>query len=382
MMQIYQRIIKRISKEIELPRLIRQRSREFRDDPNNNPSLVVQGCLDHPQNGIDDQSILKRVSAAYRKAKIAQREAAPAYQVSNEWLPIYKRDLGAVMKALEEDNLDNLATMYRNFFRDPCSKGLVGLPGNMKMHYFSGKIAKRHKLLYLYDMLCRYKLWHSLLHGRYNVRDLVSTEIGNPFGLEIDGVFIPWGSEYKHYYATELNRLTADEDHPVVVELGGGYGGMAYYLIRDSAKTTYVDFDLPENLALTGYYLLRAFPEMKIVLYGEEDLCDATLCNNRIVLMPSFEMTRMRDMSATAVFNSYSLAEMSEEAIEEYVAQLARLSGKYILHVNHTTDSLVSADDFGIERYGFRLLYRKPALWNRGRTLVVDECEYLYSQTH
>jgi hypothetical protein len=50
------------------------------------------------------------------------------------------------------------------------------------------------------------------------------------------------------------------------------------------------------------------------------------------------------------------------------------------MHVNHTTNSLVKADDFGIERYGFELLYRKPALWNRGRKLVVDEYEFLYSK--
>ena len=237
----------------------------------------------------------------------------------------------------------------------------------MKKNYFSGNIKKRAKLLYLYDVLCRYKLWHSLLGDRYTVQDLVSPEIGNPFGLRIDGVFVSHGSDYKHYYATELNRLITDQYHTVVVELGGGFGGMAYYLIRDNARTTYVDFDLPENLALTGYYLLRAFPDMKIVLYGEETLNDSTLRSNRIVLMPSFEIPRMPDMTAAAVFNSYSLAELSREAITEYIKQLTRISNKYLLHVNHTKESLVSADEFGIEKFGYELLERKPALWNRGR---------------
>jgi putative sugar O-methyltransferase len=214
----------------------------------------------------------------------------------------------------------------------------------------------------------------------YTVQDLVSSNIGNPFGLELDGTFVTHGSDYLHYYATVLNRLVAEADRPTVVELGGGYGGMAYFLVRNSPKTTYVDFDLPENLALTAYYLLRAFPGMKIALYGEEELSTSTLENNRIVLMPNFEISKLPANCATAVFNSYSLAEMSAEAIEEYVKQMTKISRKYFLHVNHTRRSLVSADNFGIERHGYQLLHRKAALWNQGRELVVDEYEYLYSR--
>lgn len=381
-MQLARRVASRMAREIAHYKLIQQRGREFKGDPNHRPDLVVEGCLNRPQQSIVDSSILKRIVASYSKAKTAQREAASAYQVSNEWLPIYNSNLRAVMKALTEENLDELANMYRNFFRDACSTGLVGLPVNMKKRYFSGNITKRDRLLYLYDVLCRYKLWHSLLGNGYTAQNLVSSDIGNPFGLEIDGVFISHGSDYLHYYATELNRLTAADDHPVIVELGGGFGGMAYYLVRDSKKTTYVDFDLPENMALTAYYLLRAFPATKITLYGEEELNTNTLQDNRIVLMPNFEISKLPSNSASAVFNSYSLAEMSAEAIEEYIKQMTRISRKYFLHVNHTTNSLVSADDFGIERYGYDLLHRKPALWNRGRMLAVDEYEYLYSQAH
>jgi putative sugar O-methyltransferase len=369
-----------MEKEIALYKLIQQRRLEFKGDSNNRPDLVVEGCLDRTQENIDDSSILKRIVKSYHKAKVAQRQAPHAFQVSNEWLPIYNRNLRAVMKALAEEDLDALATMYRNFFRDPCSTGLVGLHFDMKKRYLSGNVTKKDKLLYLYDVLCRYKLWRSLLGDGYTVQNLVSSDIGNPFGLALDGVFVSHGSDYLHYYATELNRLVAGDDQPVVVELGGGYGGMAYYLVRDSAKTTYVDFDLPENMALTAYYLLRAFPAMKIVLYGEEELSANTLRDNRIVLMPNFEISKLPNNCASAVFNSYSLAEMSADAIEEYIKQLTRISRKYFLHVNHTTNSLVSADNFGIERCGYELLHKRPALWNRGRTLVVDECEYLYSQ--
>ena len=252
----------------------------------------------------------------------------------------------------------------------------------MNKCYLGGKITNKNRLLYLYDVLFRYKLWRSLTGGEYNVQSLASSSIGNPYGFELDGVFVSHGSDYLHYYATEVNRLAGGQDHPVVMELGGGYGGMAYFLLKNSAKATYVDFDLPENLALTSYYLLRAFPELKVALYGEVELGDDTLRDNRIVLMPNFEIAKMSRDSAEVVFNSYSLAEMSADAIDEYIMQMTRISRRYFMHVNHTKNSLVKADDFGIERYGYELSYRKPALWNRGRMHVVDEFEFLYSKFH
>jgi putative sugar O-methyltransferase len=286
------------------------------------------------------------------------------------------------MKALAEGNIDELAVTYRNFFRDPCSVGLVGLPVNMEKTYLSGNIKKRDKLAFLYDVLYRYKLWRNLTGGKYDIQSLASTSIGNPYGFELDGVFVSAGSDYLHYYATEIDRIAGEVDNPVVVELGGGFGGMAYFLIRDSPNTTYVDFDLPENMALTAYHLLRAFPTMNVVLYGEEELSSDTLRNNRIVIMPNFEIAKLPGNSAEVVFNSYSLAEMSAEAIDEYIKQMTRISRRNFLHVNHTKNSLVRADNFGIDRYGFELIYRKQALWNRGRMPVVDEYEFLYSKSH
>jgi hypothetical protein len=42
---------------------------------------------------------------------------------------------------------------------------------------------------------------------------------------------------------------------------------MAYFIIRDINEAAYIDLDLPENIALTSYYLLKAFPKKKIILF-------------------------------------------------------------------------------------------------------------------
>jgi hypothetical protein len=96
--------------------------------------------------------------------------------------------------------------------------------------------------------------------------------------------------------------------------------------------------------------------------------------------MPNFEMPRWPSASADLVFNSYSLAEMTRETIATYVAEMSRITSHYLFHVNHTRNSKVVADDFGIDPRRFMLLYKMPAGWNRGRALNSDEWEYLYEK--
>ena len=82
--------------------------------------------------------------------------------------------------------------------------------------------------------------------------------------------------------------------------------------------------------------------------------------------------------SVNLSFNSYSLAEMSPEAIATYIGHISRVTREFFLHINHTRHSLVGADNFGIDPARFDLIYRAPALWNLARNPDMDEFEYLY----
>jgi hypothetical protein len=297
--------------EVRFAQGVRQKSRQFKDDRNYNLTLIRQNFSDRTRQTNDDTALLERIIVAYNKAKVVQQAAGPSYQVSNEWVPIYETQLGEVMRVLKSRNIVELRRIYGNFFRDRCSSGLIGLPVDMHKHYFTGDIGRTYGMLYMNDAIHRYALWKSLLGNTHTVADLVSPDIGNPYGYFIDGTFIKAGADYMHYYATLIARLVRGARQRVVLELGGGFGGMAYYLVRDTANLTYVDFDLPENAALTAYYLLNAFPDKKVLLFGEADLTPEALSTYHIIIMPSFEITKLPERSADLAFNSYSLAEMS-----------------------------------------------------------------------
>ena len=83
--------------------------------------------------------------------------------------------------------------------------------------------------------------------------------------------------------------------------MGAGIGQMAYFLLRYNEDLTYVDLDLPENAALTAYYLLKAFPSRNIRLFGEIDLENESIKAGSVLIMPSFEINHLATDSAGVV---------------------------------------------------------------------------------
>lgn len=338
---------------------------------------IENACKDRRSDN-HDLAVFRRIIAAYKKAKVVQAQSSPVYQVSNEWLPIYSRYIGRIMEVLEREDIVALQESYNNFFRDNCSSGLHGNTVDVPQHFSGDSINPAIHELYFNDCLHRFKLWWELTEMNYPISSLECPNIGNPYGYTLDGTFIRVGADYHHYYATIISRLVRSKAHTTVAEIGGGFGGMAYYLMRDNSNLTYVDFDLPENVALTSFYLLSAFPEKKIGLYGEIDFDSEEIETYDALILPSFEMHRIRADSVDLSFNSYSLAEMSKETIENYIGHLNRFTSKFIFHVNHNKVSVVKASDFGISKDKFELVFRSTALWNMSRNKDMDEFEFLY----
>lgn len=352
-------------------------SRDYSENDLYDIKMVSKGFENRKIN-YDNKELIERLIASYNKAKQVQKNMGVAYQVGDEWLPIYKKYMGEIMSALESCDTEKVRTIYNNFFRESCSVGLHGLPVDMKKNYFGKSISNNSKKYFLSDFIHRYEVWNKALGKSFTASDLESPNIGNPYGYFIKGNFVRSGAEYLHYYAEIISRLVRGKHHKIVMELGAGYGGMPYYLMKNNSKITYVDFDLPENLALTAFYLSTAFPDKKIALYGDVDLNEINLKNFDIILMPNFEISKLKENSVDLSFNSYSLAEMPIEAIREYIKHINRITRGFIFHVNHTVDNTTSADDFEIDIEKFELLYRCPAVWNSSRNIQNDEFEYLY----
>ena len=309
-----------------------------------------------------DEMLLDRICTAYIRSIERQQSAPRVYEPTPWWEAQRNGSLKPVMQALKTRDIAPLQRMYRNFFRDPCSAGLIALQ-SMSKDYFGGTIKDVHRHLFLVDFLYRIEQWKLQTGGAYSLRDLAGPSIGNPFGVMLDGTLIRMGSDYQHYCAHRIRRLLAPGP-ATVVEIGGGYGGMAYYLLRDRPRTTYIDFDVPESCALTAYYMLKSFPELNVLLYGEAENVNDAISHANVVLLPVSELAKMPTGSADLVFSSHAMSDLSTAAMDSYMNDIARVSrGHFLFMGNCPSGGAISMIAGKMDR-SFQLADMQPSGWH------------------
>jgi putative sugar O-methyltransferase len=335
----------------------------FKGDRRYDLQNVTDGFASRIDMTDDDTELLERICAAYSKAIERQPSAPAAYRPTDWWRQVREQSLGPVTHALLTRDIPALRAMYRNFFRNSCSTGLLGAPFGMAKAYFGGNIKDLHRRFYLSHVLYRYDYWKEQTEGRFPLRDLYGPGIGNPFGVQIEGTHIHVGAEYAHYCAHRIDRMLP-AGPATVVEIGGGYGSMAYYLLRDRAELTYINFDVPESIALSSYYLLKAFPNLEFLLYGEEELTSQAIARVDVVLMPAFEITAMPAASSDVSFSSHAMSDLSVEAMEVYLNNIDRMTRDSFFCIGKKQASELISDLIAKEHRSFQLAETRSSGWH------------------
>jgi putative sugar O-methyltransferase len=160
-------------------------------------------------------------------------------------------------------------------------------------------------------------------------------QIGNPWGYVIDDTLIAPKALRYHLLASQIRGLVSNFDHPVIAEIGAGYGGTAYYLLRGNERLTYIDFDLPEVLTIAAYYLKRSLPHRRIMLWdADSDLGSEQINDFDVVLMPNWMLSSLPPNSVDVFLNTFSLSEMPFDTIKHYINQIERTCRNYFLYNN------------------------------------------------
>jgi putative sugar O-methyltransferase len=338
-------------------------ARRFRDDARYDLQNVTDGFASRIDDSQNDEELLERICAAYIKAMEQQQLVSETYKATEWWEQVRLRSLGPVTRALQMRDIESLQKMYRNFFRDPCSAGLLGVPYGMSNAYFCGTIKDVHRSFYLSHALYRIDYWMTQTDNRFALRNLAGPEIGNPFGALVGGTYLRVGAEYAHYCAHRIDSLLGSEK-ATVAEIGGGFGGMAYYLLRDRPSVTYLNFDVPESIALSSYYLLKAFPHLNFLLYGEKELTGEVIDRADVVLMPVFELAAMPARTIDVTFSSHALSDISSESMVEYLNNIAQMTREYFLYIGNSHASKSISQLISQNHSSFNLIETRSSGWH------------------
>jgi putative sugar O-methyltransferase len=273
------------------------------------------------------RELAARLLEAFARARRDARDVPPAFQVGANWEGVLRQSRCSLYDAVEVGDVEQLAGLLGNYFRNCLSDSILG--GEKAYRSF---LSSRHDTWLQHNL----EVWMALVDGQASIRDAGLPPIGNPYGYLVDGAVINWNSFVNHGRAHRCLKLLADSPAPVVAEIGGGFGGFAYNLLKQAPGVTYLDFDLPENLIIASYTLGMAFPDRRILLYDsqEQDLSPETLKNFDVILMPNFMLPKLRDESVDLLVNTISFSEMEYATIQEYFLQAGRVSSQYVYHEN------------------------------------------------
>jgi hypothetical protein len=142
-------------------------------------------------------------------------------------------------------------------------------------------------------------------------------EVGACYGLRIAGRLMTFDSLDQLYAAGRLRA--ALETHVVssgplhIVEIGGGYGCLAYWLER-MMDVRYTLVDLPVVNVLQGYFLAKALGAAEVSFYGEQ--------TGRITILPTHGMEQI-GRPVDVVINKDSMPEIAEEAALGYLGWIS-----------------------------------------------------------
>jgi hypothetical protein len=139
-------------------------------------------------------------------------------------------------------------------------------------------------------------------------------DVGAAYGVPAGDRLITPETPDQVYAAMRLRDVIGshlpDAERPLrIVEIGGGYGAMAYWLLQ-MVDARYVIVDLPIVNVLQGYFLSRALGAEKVAFFGEQ--------SSNVTICPDHALSSI-ETPFDVLANKDSMPEIPKQAMFEYL---------------------------------------------------------------
>ena len=347
---------------------------------------IKSGFSDHLQNKYHHQSNpedLRRIISAYKLSKNLQSHAALPFEIRGLWVEWIDINYKKLIVALENENLDDLSRIFENIYREQCSTGTGGFDDYLRYKSFFGKFHIKYVWCKFRDLLCSIG---------FDIKQIDFPYIGNPTGALYNGNVISHATLRHAYHGFKMSKLLSDINKANIVEIGGGLGGQAHQsLLMNKQISKYIVFDIPEVAAISSYFLLSAFPDKKVRLFGEGLVSTGNSEAYDLAIFPHFSISQLSNLSVDLFYNSCSFSEMDGASSSEYLSIIERVCRNYFMHDNHdyvykfkNPDNSVSENIIGSKLIPDPLLYKKIFKEPRAHMLPEDKINkhfiYLYQR--
>jgi putative sugar O-methyltransferase len=189
-------------------------------------------------------------------------------------------------------------------------------------------------------------------------------ELGRPTCVSYEGGAV---SEDLCNSALEYTSILDAMPEPprLVVELGPGYGRLAWVFLRAQPQVRYVLVDIPPGLAIAQRYLTELFPERRAFRFRRFDSYEAVaaeLESAQLIFLTPNQLELIEPLHADLLINVSSLHEMRREQIERYFELIAEhcdgffYTKQWLRSVNPFDDLVVLREDYPVPA-GWRAVF-------------------------
>lgn len=311
----------------------------------------------------EDVEITARVVDAFHCACEKEKSVTTQNGVSRDlWGKIRQRHHAEFIDLLRRRRVRRIASTLVNAMHYPISYGLCWDMGRLTWEdAHSGNACKLATVIadrfislaeavgVVYVEFPEWGRWGQAIHlNLSDIYECVEEKIG--LSLAIPECFGLYGVRAgKHtidvmtpshaYAAWRIHELLKGQFDSCVCEIGGGYGGCAYYVLQ-RLLGRYVIIDLPVINVLQGFFLMKTCGAENVHLYGEDTH------ERRIHVLPYWMMREMPDRCFALTVNQESLPEIDRRNAELYIKEIARTTRQYFLSINQESGAHVGYHGF------------------------------------
>lgn len=285
-----------------------------------------------------ERPLVDRIFAAYQKAKHDESNRDPVFLPEGGWKRVVESAYADLIQGCDNNDVERFHFFLANFGAWDRPTGIEESSVFRRIEE-SGRKKKHFEQQVMAQLI---QWWETFESNGRSLSELTIPRFGNQAGVLVNGHFILPNSVFSEFYGRLLAGFVPQQQ-PMIGELGGGYGRLYYFISRHLLQPTYVAFDLPECLCCASYYLLMAFPNKRFFLYGEGELTPEILNEHDFILLPAFEIAKLKEGSVDLFINENSLGMMKPAACRRFVTEICR-SAKAFWHRNHEVRRFPFAD--------------------------------------
>lgn len=307
-------------------------------------------------------AITTRVFEAFQLSRADAPSSGP-YATGRNWGAFLRASRPNFYAAVEAGDVETIDRLLADCLRNEMTTGTFG--SGVAYEAYNSWAAAGSAIVA--GVRAQYNVWRYCV-ARPDVARLASPPVGNPFGVWVGDGIVHANTFLNDCRAQFVAELLAPIERPLVLDLGGGFGGFGHQLLSNGSNAVYIGFDLPENLIVASYFLMAAHPEKRVLLYQSRDqkLDARTLSQYDIVLMPNFMLPQVPDCTVDLFTNFISLSEMDYASIAEYLRQVDRVTRGFFYHEN-LLDNGENYEFYPVSVFPalsqFKTLWSAPSRW-------------------